>query len=98
MLSVRGLRHAYDGRSVLSIDEWSVPQGEASLIITNKRLVIRTGSGKIAAVKFGPTAKIFLYCDGLRLEKTVGSTALRFKSKSEETAEILAELLTAVNR
>ena len=74
------------------------PQGEASLIITNQRLVIRTGTGKIAAIKFGPAAKIFLYSDGLRIEKTVGSTALRFKSKSEETAEILAELLTAVNR
>jgi hypothetical protein len=74
------------------------PQGDASLIITNQRLVIRTGSGKIAAIKFSPAAKIFLYSDGLRLEKTVGSTALRFKSKSEETSEILAELITAVNR
>jgi hypothetical protein len=74
------------------------PQGDASLIITNQRLVIRTGSGKIAAIKFAPTAKIFLYSDGLRIEKTVGSTALRFKSKSEETSEILAELITAVNR
>ena len=40
MLSVRGLRHAYDGRSVLTIDEWSVPQGEASLVLG------ASGSGK----------------------------------------------------
>jgi len=40
LLSVRGLRHAYDGRSVLAIDEWSVPQGEASLVLG------ASGSGK----------------------------------------------------
>jgi hypothetical protein len=72
------------------------PQGEASLIVTNMRLVIRTASGKTAAIKFGPAAKIFLYSDGVRIEKTVGSTALRFKTKSEEVSEILAELLAAV--
>jgi len=40
LLSVRGLRHAYDGRPVLSIDEWTVPQGEASLVLG------ASGSGK----------------------------------------------------
>jgi putative ABC transport system ATP-binding protein len=40
VLAVRGLRHAYDGRSVLAIDEWSVPQGEASLVLG------ASGSGK----------------------------------------------------
>ena len=40
MLSVRGLRHAYSGRTVLSIDEWDVPQGEASLVMGS------SGSGK----------------------------------------------------
>jgi putative ABC transport system ATP-binding protein len=39
-LCVRGLRQRYDGRSVLSIDEWSVPQGEASLVLGP------SGSGK----------------------------------------------------
>jgi hypothetical protein len=72
------------------------PQGEASLVITNKRLYIRTASGKTAAVKFGPESKIFLYVDGVRIEKTVGNTVLRYKSKSEEIAEIVAELLAAV--
>ena len=72
------------------------PQGEASLVITNKRLYIRTGTGKTAAVRYGADAKIFAYVDGVRLEKTVGNTVLRFKSQSEEVAEIVAELLTAV--
>lgn len=40
MLTVRGLRHAYDGRGVLSIDDWSVAQGEASLVLGP------SGSGK----------------------------------------------------
>ena len=40
MLSVRGLRRAYSGRTVLSIDEWDVPQGEASLVMGP------SGSGK----------------------------------------------------
>jgi ABC-type lipoprotein export system ATPase subunit len=40
LLSVRGLRHAYSGRTVLSIDEWDVPQGEASLVMGS------SGSGK----------------------------------------------------
>lgn len=72
------------------------PQGDASLILTNKRLLIKTDAGKTAAIRYSPTARIFLYGDGLRLEKTVGSTALRFKSKSEEIGEIVGELLAAV--
>jgi hypothetical protein len=72
------------------------PQGEASLVITNKRLYIRTSSGKTAAVRYGPDAKIFVYVDGVRIEKTVGNTVLRYKSQSEEIAEIVAELLSAV--
>lgn len=71
-------------------------QGDASLILTNRRLIIKTESGKTAAIRYGPTAKISLYSDGLRLDKTVGNTILRFKSKSEETGEIVAELLAAV--
>jgi hypothetical protein len=71
------------------------PQGDASLIITNKRLVIRTASGKTAAIKFGQS-KIYLYVDGVRIEKTVGNSVLRYKSQSEEIAEIVAELLSAL--
>ena len=40
MLAIRGLRHAYSGRSVLAIDDWSVAQGEASLVLGP------SGSGK----------------------------------------------------
>jgi putative ABC transport system ATP-binding protein len=40
LLAIRGLRHAYSGRSVLAIDDWSVAQGEASLVLGP------SGSGK----------------------------------------------------
>jgi hypothetical protein len=72
------------------------PQGEASLILTNRRLLIKTDNGKVAAIRYGPQAQIHLYGDGLRLERTVGNTLLRWKSKSEETAEIVGELLGAL--
>jgi hypothetical protein len=71
-------------------------QGDASLVLTNRRLLIKTDAGKTAAIRFSPQARIYLYGDGLRLEKTVGNTALRFKSKSDEIAEIVGELLAAV--
>jgi hypothetical protein len=74
------------------------PQGEASLIFTNRRLVLKTEGGKTAAIRYSPTAQIHLYSDGIRLERTVGNTLLRWKSKSEETAEIVGELLAAVMR
>jgi hypothetical protein len=77
-------------------EDGAKPQGEGSLIITNRRLVLKTGGGKIAAIRYGPTALIHLYSDGLRLERTVGNTLLRFKSRSEETCEVVGELLSAV--
>ena len=40
MLEIRGLRHQYDGRTVLSVPEWDVPRGEASLVLGP------SGSGK----------------------------------------------------
>lgn len=40
MLAIRGLRHAYDGRTVVAVDDWSVPRGEASLVTG------ASGSGK----------------------------------------------------
>ncbi|HUL57169.1 MAG TPA: hypothetical protein VLT60_09225 [Usitatibacter sp.] len=77
-------------------EDGAKPQGDASLVITNRRLVIKMESGKIAQIRYGPQALIHLYSDGLRLERTVGNTVLRFKSKSEETVEIVAELLAAL--
>jgi hypothetical protein len=72
------------------------PQGDASLIITSRRLVLKTESGKTAAIRFSPQAQIYLYSDGIRLERTIGNTLLRFKSRSEETCEIVGELLSAL--
>ena len=40
MLEIRELRHEYAGRTVLSVPQWSVPKGEASLVIG------ASGSGK----------------------------------------------------
>ena len=70
-------------------EDGAKPQGDASLVLTNRRLVIRLENGKIAAIRYGPQAQIFLYSDGVRLERTVGNTVLRFKSKSEDTCEIV---------
>lgn len=71
--------------------------GEATLIITNRRLVLKT-RGRLAAVKLSRDARIFLYNDGLRLQRTVGNTLLRFRSRSDETPEIVGEILSAVMR
>jgi len=77
-------------------EDGAKPQGDASLVVTNRRLVIKMESGKIAQVRYAPQALIHLYSDGLRLERNVGNTVLRFKSRSEETVEIVAELLAAL--
>lgn len=70
--------------------------GEGYLIITNQRLFLR--AAKSAAVEYAPQANIFLYVDGLRIERTVGNTILRFKSQSDGTSEIMGELLSALMR
>lgn len=72
--------------------------GDGYLIFTSKRLVLRPSQGKLAAVAWAPEAKLYLYGDGLRIERTVGNTILRFRSKSEGTAEIVGELLAALMR
>ncbi len=71
--------------------------GEGYLFITSKRMVFK-GAGKTAAVEYSPQANFFLYSDGIRLERTVGNTILKFKSKSDDTAEIVGELLAALMR
>ena len=52
MLEIRDLRHEYSGNPVLSIREWSVPQGEASLVIgpsgSGKSTLLAIVSGLIA--------------------------------------------------
>ena len=69
--------------------------GESTLIVSNRRLILKT-RGRLAAIKLGPGAKIYLYGDGLRLERTVGNTLLKFKSGTGDTAEIIGELLAAL--
>jgi hypothetical protein len=70
--------------------------GDGSLILTNKRLYLR--ASKDAAVEYSPQANFFLYNDGMRIERTVGHTILRFKNSSDSTSEILGELLSALMR
>jgi hypothetical protein len=71
--------------------------GEGYLFITNKRLFFK-GENRSAAVEYSPRAGFFIYRDGIRLERNVGHTLLRFKSRSDETAEIVGELLAALMR
>lgn len=71
--------------------------GEGTLILTDRRLVLKTGN-KTAAVKYGRDAQIHLYGDGIRLPRTVGNTLLRFRSRSGDTGEIVGELLAALMR
>ena len=70
--------------------------GEGQLVLTNRRLYLR--AGKDAAVEYSPQANLYLYNDGLRIERTVGNTILRFKTKSDGTAEIVGELLSVLMR
>ena len=69
--------------------------GGGHLLITNKRLYYK-GERQQAAVQYSPQADIFLYGDGLRLQRTVGHTILKFKSGSSDTGEIVGELLAAL--
>jgi hypothetical protein len=78
-------------------EDGAKPIGESSLILTSRRLVLKTGS-RVAAVKFANDAQIWLYSDGIRLPRTVGNTLLKFRSRSEDTAEIVGSLLTALMR
>jgi len=71
--------------------------GEGYLILTDRRVIFK-GEGRSAAVKYSPQAEIFLYAEGLRLQRTVGNTLLKYKSKGEDTCEIVGELLAALMR
>ena len=70
------------------------PMGEATLILTNRRILLKT-RGRLAQMKLAD-AQLALYGDGLRLGRNTGNTLLRFRSRSDETAEIVGALLTAV--
>ena len=87
-----------DSRAHFLPENGAKPQGEGNLIITNKRVVLKTSDGRTASVKFGGDVPFFLYNEGLRLGKTMGSTLLKFKTKSDDTAEIVGELLAKLTR
>jgi hypothetical protein len=78
-------------------DEGARSVGEGYLILTSRRLFFK-GQGRSAAVRYSPQANLFLYTTGLRLERDVGHTLLRFRTSSEDTAEIVGELLAALMR
>lgn len=71
--------------------------GEGYLLLTSKRLYLRAGN-RDAAVEYSPQANLYLYADGLRIERQIGNTLLAFKSGSGDTAEIVGELLAALMR
>lgn len=75
-------------------EENAKQMGEATLILTSRRVLLKT-RGRVAQMKLAD-AKLFLYGDGLRLARNPGNTLLRFKSRSDETAEIVGALLSAV--
>ena len=60
--------------------------------------MLKTADGRNASFKYGPQAHIYAYSDGIRLEKPGGNWTLRYKSRGEETGEIVATLLGMVMR
>jgi hypothetical protein len=70
--------------------------GEGSLIVSSKRLIFK--GGKSAAVKYSKDAQIYVYSDGIRLERTIGNAIIKYRSPSEDGAEIVAELVSRFMR
>jgi len=84
-------------RSYVLPEDGALAIGEGTLILSDKRLILRTGN-KTAAVRYAREAQIYLYGDGVRLARTVGNTLLKFRSRSDDTAEIVGELLARLMR
>ena len=78
-------------------EDGAKPLGEGTLVVTSRRLLVKTAS-KMAAVKYSAVGQIFVYADGIRLQRTVGNTLLKYKTKSADTGEIVAEIVAAVTR
>ena len=87
-----------DSRRHFLPENGAKPQGDGTVIITDRRLVFKTADGRAASVRFGSDTPFYLYNEGFRLRKTMGNTLLKFKSKSDDTAEIVGELLAAVTK
>lgn len=71
--------------------------GESVLVLTSNRLILRSGT-KVGGIRLARDAQIFLYNDGIRLAHTVGNTLLKFRSGSDDTSDLVGELLSAVMR
>ena len=87
-----------DSRKHFLPETGAKPIGEGTVIITDRRVVLKTADGRTASVRFGGDVPFYLYNEGLRLKKTMGNTLLKFKSGSDDTAEIVGALLAAVTR
>jgi hypothetical protein len=70
--------------------------GEGSLIVTNRRLIFK--GGKSSAVKYAKEAPVYAYANGLRLERTIGNALIKYRSPTEDGAEIVAELVSRFMR
>ena len=70
--------------------------GEGSLIVTNRRIIFK--GQKPSAVRYAKEAQIFAYADGIRVERTIGNTVIKYRSPSEDGAEIIAELVSRFMR
>ena len=86
-----------DSRAHFLPEDNAKPVGEGNVILTSNRLIIKTGD-RTASVRFGGDVPFYLYNEGLRLSKTMGDTLLKFKTKSDDTAEIVGELLSKLTR
>ena len=87
-----------DSRAHFLPEENAKPQGEGTVIITSKRVIVKTGDGRTASVRFDGDVPFYVYNEGLRIKKTMGNTLLKYKSKSDDTAEIVCELLAQLTR
>jgi hypothetical protein len=85
-------------RSHFLPEEGAKPVGDGVVIITNQRLIIKTDSGRQASVKYGGEGQAFLYNEGLQVKGTMNNTLLKFKSGSDDTAEIVGWLLATVTQ
>jgi hypothetical protein len=88
-----------NSRSHFLPEEGARPKGEGNVIITDRRVVLKTDNNRVASVKFGGEIPFYLYNEGLRLESQLGGhTLLKFKSKSDDTTEIVGALLAMLTR
>lgn len=71
--------------------------GQGAIVFTNRRIIFRSES-RTAAIKLARDVELYLYADGIRIKRTLGSTMIRFTSGTQDTAEVVGELLAALMR